>query len=117
MTPSDVRITVMDRALFAACRFYNRTFGVHVLSWSHDRLTIFGISIMAKHAVDALHSKQAHQNLRAGLSDDEYQEVCQALAMISILPKPALPDGSFSDRQKADYGIRLVWKRYYVFRT
>lgn len=110
-------ITNADRALFAVRRFYNRTFGAHVFGWSHDRVTIFGYSIMSKHAVDALHSAQACENLRAGLSDDEYREVRQALAIINVLPKPELPDGTFSDRQKAECGIRLVWKRIYIFQT
>lgn len=109
-----MNITIADRALFAMRRFYNRTFGAHVLSWSHDRLTIFGISIMSKQTVDALHSKQARENLKAGLSADEYREVCQALAMISVLPRPELPDG-FSDRQRIEHGIRLVCNRFYVF--
>jgi hypothetical protein len=117
MTPNDVKITVMDRALFAMRRFYNRTFGAHVLGWNHDRLTILGISIMSKQAVDALYSKQAHENVKAGLSAGEFREVCQALAMISVLPRPELPDGTFSDRQKAEHGIRLVWHRFYVFST
>jgi len=47
-----VEITKADRALFGMRRFYNRTLGRHVLGWSHDRLTIFGYSIMSKHAVD-----------------------------------------------------------------
>jgi hypothetical protein len=112
-----VEITKTDRALFGMRRFYNRTLGTHVLGWSHDRLTIFGYSIMSKHAVDALYSKQASENLKAGLSADEYREVCQVLAMIRVLPRPDLTDGSFSDRQKAEYGIRLVWNRLYIFRT
>jgi uncharacterized membrane protein (DUF4010 family) len=112
-----LKITVADRVLFAVRRFYNRTFGAHVLNWSNDRLTIFGISIMTKNAVVALHSKQACENLRAGLSNDEYREVWEALAMISVLPWPSLPDGTFSDMQKAEHGIRLVWHRFYVFST
>jgi hypothetical protein len=64
-----------------------------------------------------LYSKQASENLKSGLSVDEYREVCQALAMIRVLPRPDLPGGSFSGRQKAEYGIRLVWNRLYIFRT
>jgi hypothetical protein len=112
-----VEITEADRLLFTARRFYNRTLGAYVLGWSHDQLTIFGYTIVPKHTVNALHSKQARENLKAGLSDDEYREVCQTLAMISVLPRPDLPDGSFSDRQKAEYGIWLVWNRLYIFRT
>jgi hypothetical protein len=112
-----VDITKTDRALFAVRRFYNRTFGAHVLNWSHDRFAIFGYSITLKRDVDALHSMQARENLRAGLSADEYREVRQVLAMISVLPQPEQPDGSFSDRQKAEYGIRLIWNRLYIFRT
>jgi hypothetical protein len=112
-----MKITFADRALFACRRFYNRTVGVYVLSWSHDRLTIFGYSIISKQTVDALHSKQARENLRAGLSDDACREVCQALEMISVLPKLDLPDGTFSDRQMAEHGISLVWNRFYVFTT
>ena len=115
MTPNDVKITVMDRTLFAMRRFYNRTFGAYVIGWSHDRLTIFGISVMSKQTVDALYSTQARKNLRAGLSDDAYREVCQALLMIGVLPRPELPGGSFSDRQKTEYGIRLIWNRLYIF--
>lgn len=112
-----LKITIADRVLFAARRFYNRTFGAHVLGWSHERLMILGYSIMSKHAVDALYSKQASENLKAGLSADEYREVCQALKMISVLPRPDLPDGTFSDRQNAEHGIRLVWNRFYIFST
>lgn len=112
-----MKITIADRALFVVRRFYNRTFGAHVLSWSHDRLMIFGISIMSKHAVDMLNSKKARDNLHAGLSTDEYREVCVALAMISVLPRSEQPDGSFSDRQQVEHSIRLVWNRFYVFTT
>ncbi|QJD91248.1 hypothetical protein HH213_14910 [Duganella dendranthematis] len=110
-----MKITVMDRVLFASRRFYNRTVGAHIISWSNDRLTIFGISIMSKSALDMLNSKQASENLKAGVSAEEHLEVRQALAMISVPPKPELPDGTFSDRQKAEDGICLVWSRFYVF--
>jgi hypothetical protein len=83
-----MKLTIMDRVLFACRHFYNRTVGAHVLSWGNDWLTIFGISIMSRHAVDMLNSKQASENLKAGLSADEHLEVCQALATISVLPKP-----------------------------
>lgn len=117
MMPSDVKITVMDRALFAMRRFYNRTFGAHAIGWSHDRLTIFGFSIMSKQTVDALHSKPASENIKAGLSAGEYLEVWQALAMISVLPEPDLPYGTFSDRLMPCSAICLVWHRFYVFST
>jgi len=109
------KITSIDRALFAIRRFYNRTRGAYVLSWSHDRITILGYSIMSRQAIAALYSKQALANIRAGLQASEYKEVDQVLAIISTLPKPELPDGLFSDRQMIEHGIRLVWNRYYVF--
>jgi hypothetical protein len=105
----------MDRTLFAVRTFYNRTLGAYVLSWSHDRVTILGYSIMSKQAIAALYSKQALANLRAGLQAGEYREVDQVLEIISTLPRPELPDGLFSERQMIKHGIRLVWNRYYIF--
>lgn len=112
-----MKISIADRVLFACRRFYNRTVGAHIIRWGNDRLTIFGISIMSKLAIDALHSAQAYSNLKDGLSSSEYREVYQALAMISVLPTPDLPDGTFSNRQMAEHRITLVWNRFYIFRT
>ena len=113
----DDEISSLDHALFAMRRFYNCTVGRYIIGWHHDRLTIFGISIMLKSTADELYSAEARVNLKAGLTDDEYREVCRALDMVNVLPRPELPNGLFSDRQKAEHGIRLVGNRYYVFTT
>jgi hypothetical protein len=113
----DAKIDLTDRVFFAVRRFYNRTVGAYVLNWTHNRLMIFGISIMLKSTVDALNSQQARNNLKAGLSADEHRELCQALRIASVLPDADMPDGAFSDRRKAEYGIRLFWNHFYIFST
>ena len=105
----------LDRILFLARRIYNRTVGTYIFGWTHDRLMIFGYSIMPKLAVTTLYSKQGLANLRTGLQVGQYREVDQALEIVSVLPKPELPDGLFSERQMAEHGIWLFWNRYYVF--
>lgn len=113
----DNEISSLDRALSAVRRFYNHTVGQHIIGWHHDRITIFGISIMLKSTVDELCSAEARANLKTGLADNEYREVCRAFDMVSVLPRPELPDGSFSDQQKTEHGIKLVWNHFYIFRT
>lgn len=113
----EMSVSFMDRSLFSGRRFYNRTVGAHVLNWSHNTLSILGFSLMLKSTVDALHSPQARKNMKAGLSTDEYLVVCQALKFVSVLPEPDMPDGTFSDRRKAEYGILLLWNYVYVFST
>lgn len=113
----NMTISFMDRSLFAGRRFYNRTVGAHVLNWSHNTLTILGYSLMLKRTVDALQAPQARKNMKAGLSTDEYLVVCQALKFVSVLPEPDMPNSTFSERRKAEYGIRLLWNYVYVFPT
>lgn len=109
-----MEITIADRMIFTIRRIYNRTVGKYIFSCDYCGPTIFGISVISKQRVEMMFSKEADSNLKDGLSAEEYRSLRDTFDSIRILPRPGLPNFTFTETQKYEHNIHSIGS-YYIF--